>query len=279
MGFKLKIKRSSPRVLNSWILFVTLFIIVAANFVYWFVYVKNNDEQQISKRFRVLSQMSDNIYHKEKGLKNIAKENVAYAQKLLPQKTAANTESDVSGEPPNQNNNDESNTDETTEGMDSSSNDTMDSITNEPENIWDNKIYQAFYDIINEGIKEVDSLKLGKQDSLSSKNILELIAFEGMNQDTYSIYIEKDEFFNPLERSDVFDHLIVLGTTTDTDPEGKSISRPTLIYNSFRSDLEITDASLLKPPETFIHSGQIKKIIISDTEYMVFFQPLKPGKR
>ncbi len=72
MSFKTRIKTSSPRLLNSWLFFVTTLVIVLAILFYSFVYVKNNEKEQIAKRFRVLAQIGKNIVEKEIGFRKIA---------------------------------------------------------------------------------------------------------------------------------------------------------------------------------------------------------------
>lgn len=72
MGVRAKIETSNPRVLNYWLLFVTFLIIVVAFGFYSYVYVKNNEKDQIAKRFRVLAQIGENIFNREKGFRGIA---------------------------------------------------------------------------------------------------------------------------------------------------------------------------------------------------------------
>jgi hypothetical protein len=74
---------SNPRVLNAWLLFVTILVIVVAFAFYSFVYVKNNEKEQIAKRFRVLAQVGENIIKKEKGFRGVAR----YAGKVISEKT------------------------------------------------------------------------------------------------------------------------------------------------------------------------------------------------
>ena len=71
MGVRAKIETSNPRVLNSWLLFFTVLIIVVFLVFYSFVYVKNNEKEQIAKGFRVLAQMGENIIKREKGFRGI----------------------------------------------------------------------------------------------------------------------------------------------------------------------------------------------------------------
>jgi len=75
MGFKTKIKTSSPRVLTTWLLFATIMVIALLLLFYSVVYVRNNEEQQIAKRFRVLTQIGENVVAREQGFRTIA-ENV-----------------------------------------------------------------------------------------------------------------------------------------------------------------------------------------------------------
>jgi hypothetical protein len=72
MGVRAKIETSYPGVLNSWLLFVTVLVIVVAFAFYSFVYVKDNEKNQIAKRFRVLAQIGENIFNREKGFRGIA---------------------------------------------------------------------------------------------------------------------------------------------------------------------------------------------------------------
>jgi hypothetical protein len=73
MGIRAKLKTKSPRMINSWLMFVTVAFIVVATFIYWFIYVRNSENAQVAKRFKVLARMGQNIYNREKGLKSIAK--------------------------------------------------------------------------------------------------------------------------------------------------------------------------------------------------------------
>ncbi|MGD2088488.1 MAG: hypothetical protein PVH61_20090 [Candidatus Aminicenantes bacterium] len=73
MGFKTKIKTSSPRLLNAWLLFATIIVIALFLLFYSVVYVRNNEKQQIAKRFRVLTQIGENVVAREKGFRSIGK--------------------------------------------------------------------------------------------------------------------------------------------------------------------------------------------------------------
>ena len=75
MGFKTKIKTSSPRVLTTWLLFATIMLIALFLLFYSVVYVRNNEKEQIAKRFRVLTQIGENVVAREEGFRTIA-ENV-----------------------------------------------------------------------------------------------------------------------------------------------------------------------------------------------------------
>jgi hypothetical protein len=83
MGFKTKIKTSSPRVLNTWLLFATIMVIVLFLLFYSVVYVRNNEEQQIAKRFRVLTQIGENVVAREKGFRSIAENEEKGAKEKL----------------------------------------------------------------------------------------------------------------------------------------------------------------------------------------------------
>jgi len=80
MGVKAKLKKSSPKVLNAWLLFVTILVIVLSFLYYSFVFVKNNEEHQTANRFRVLAQMGKNIVEREKGFRGIVSNAVEEAK-------------------------------------------------------------------------------------------------------------------------------------------------------------------------------------------------------
>ena len=71
MDVKTKVKEASPKLLNAWLLFVTVMIISIVFVLYKFVYIKNNEKAQVDKRFRVLSRIGENISDRETALRNV----------------------------------------------------------------------------------------------------------------------------------------------------------------------------------------------------------------
>ncbi len=69
MEIRDKIKAATPRMINAWLLFAAVTIIITAFVLYWFVYVRNNENQQTDNRFRALAQIGQNIYYGEETLK------------------------------------------------------------------------------------------------------------------------------------------------------------------------------------------------------------------
>ncbi len=82
MGVKAKLKRSSPKVLNAWLLFVTILVIVFSFLYYSFVFVKNNEKGQIENRFIVLAQIGKNVMDRKKGFEFISETALKRVKKL-----------------------------------------------------------------------------------------------------------------------------------------------------------------------------------------------------
>lgn len=74
MGVKTKLKSSSPRVLNAWLLFGTLLAVVTMFLFYSFVFVKNNQVEQDERRIRVLRQVGENIVQRENSFRRISQD-------------------------------------------------------------------------------------------------------------------------------------------------------------------------------------------------------------
>jgi hypothetical protein len=220
MGLKTKIKTASPRAINSWLLTSVVAFIVITFFLYWFVYIKNNEQDQISKRFRVLSQMGENIYNRDKGFTSMAKNAYQNAADKLGGK--------------------------------------------DPVNEFDN-----FEMYLKKEIQDAQLISWANKDSINLDNILQLMHFKGKSKDEeeendYVIYIDKKSFFTPLERPDVFDHMIILSGPKE----------PQVVYDTFPGDLETPQEIDIQGVGKKISAGRMDSIELAHNHYKIFLQPL-----
>jgi len=91
----------------------------------------------------------------------------------------------------------------------------------------------------------------------------------------YVIYINANDFFEPLKRTDVFDELIILGKGDHQNDSGKSVRRYVALYHTFPGHIDIFEPEKPKKSEYSIESGCLKDIEISNKKYKLFFQPIK----
>jgi hypothetical protein len=255
MGFKARIKTSSPRVLNTWLLFVTILVIVLLFLFYSFVFVKNNEKAQIAKRFRVLTRIGKNIAARESGFRTIAanvlqgaNERVVKYKKFLAD--------------------DQPKTRLREAGLDEAQLEEV--LKNDPgleavllKIALDNEIQQTN-----------KLLKVEKKNSYRGNCNLEFgeVTIHG---EPHIIYIRVDDFFGPLHREDVFDGLIVLeekGKPADADTTG---SHCRVIYHTFAGDIDIPGLEKLKTLESGIEAGSLNEVRISNKQYKLFLQPMK----
>lgn len=256
---KMSFKTKNPRLLNSWLFFITILVIVLAILFYSLVYVKNNEKEQIAKRFRVLAQIGDNIVKRESGFRDIAgsaskrvTENERIKKKI---KEISQREKDKKkcGE-----------------------------------------FYKDLLALIKDEIINANKLLMvAKNEPGRGNNYLELRTFEvkkvkgkivkenkeneNCKSAKYVIYIKANDFFDPLKRPDVFDELFVL--KDEQNGSGNSRSSDIVLYHTSPGGLDITKLNKLKTCEQGIESGCLKEIKISNEKYKLFLQPIKlePG--
>jgi hypothetical protein len=96
----------------------------------------------------------------------------------------------------------------------------------------------------------------------------------------YYIYADPGEFFKPLERSDVFDQLIVLADKEPPDIPPVKDDEETgslVVYHTFPGEVDISDLGKLKHFEQGLESGSLTEIEISNRKYKFFLQPIRLG--
>ena len=244
MGFKAKIKTSSPRLLNAWLLFATV-LVIGVVYVLYSVYVNSNEKRQIEKRFRVLAQIGKNIVDKEKGFKKIA-ENATKRKKVEQEINALKSFKRI-------------------EILD---------IFKILEGSEDKKVFDKFYKDMSEEIEKVNKiLKVDKEESLRGKRVLMFYPGDkDGHADNYQIYAQAKDFFEPLERKDVFDEFMVIKEKSgdSSEPKGKYA----ILYHTLPGDIDISELKDLKSNKQGIECGGLKDVEISKKKYKLFFQPI-----
>lgn len=274
---------SNPRVLNSWLLFVTVLVIVVALAFYSFVYVKKNEKEQIAKRFRVLAQVGENIIKKEKGFRGVAGDAIKRIDRL-----------DISSEIKVK----------------------LTTILRKKGELEQNKDNEEDYKNLLSGIKKIikqsnESLEIERGRLLPGNNFLALKSFEaaigddnnnndlklkilkdieegeeenetnGDKSEVFVIYVSTEDFFEPLKRPDVFDEFIVFkdknnlaegDKQTGSDNAAKDSS---VLYHTFPGDIHISGADELKSFKNGIESACLKDVTIANKNYKLFLQAVK----
>jgi len=283
MGVRAKMESSNPRVLNSWLLFVTVLVIVVALAFYSFVYVKKNEKEQIAKRFRVLAQVGENIIKKEKGFRGVAGDAIKRIDRL-----------DISSEIKVK----------------------LTTILRKKGELEQNKDNEEDYKNLLSGIKKIikqsnESLEIERGRLLPGNNFLALKSFEaaigddnnnndlklkilkdieegeeenetnGDKSEVFVIYVSTEDFFEPLKRPDVFDEFIVFkdknnlaegDKQTGSDNAAKDSS---VLYHTFPGDIHISGADELKSFKNGIESACLKDVTIANKNYKLFLQAVK----
>lgn len=248
MGLRDKVTTRSPRVLNSWLLFTTVGVIAVVFFFYLFIYVENNEKQQISKRFRVLGQMCKNVRDKKNALDKMVKNAVEATQyKLIIW-------------------------------------DFKDKKKKELAKVFQKKINVRR---IEDELIDAESLKIIESDNLSTRDNIVFDEFIGGKKSfQYYIYMEKDKFFTSLLRKDVFDGLIILEKNDIQKLESKEKKKETncspaskvcykVYYHSFNGDLELNNPGLLSKKNNLFSAGTHVTAKIFNKSHHMFFMPVE----
>ncbi len=131
-------------------------------------------------------------------------------------------------------------------------------------------------DIIKGKVEKANKLlKVDKNESVKGSSIVKFDKDSKIIVDNYVIYVDANDFFEPLKRTDVFDELIVLGKEDKQKGSGKTERRYVALYHTFPGHIDIFEPEKPKKSEYGIESGCLKDIEISNKKYKLFFQPIK----
>ncbi len=242
MGVKAKLKKESPTFLNTWLLFVTVSIILVAFLFYNFVYVTNNEEALISRGFRVLSEVGKNIENKIRAIRQVTTN--------VKQQSKRELESDK------------------VKALRLQSE--KDSSTNKD---------QTLHDKIKKHIANLDiQLKVAPKSIATARNILPIDDYTSMQEEEpqeYVIYMEPDDFFEPLGWADTFFKFIVLEKKTGKEGEHPDVS---VIYNPYPGTVDLSGFKPLYDKKTPIDSGNLYHVKSSNENLMLFIKPIAREK-
>jgi hypothetical protein len=87
--------------------------------------------------------------------------------------------------------------------------------------------------------------------------------------DTLFFKINKNDFFKPLERKDVFEGLLVLKKNSSGSKSGE------LVYTTLDGDIELNNLDSLANASEHLSSGVIKEVELAGIEYILFLRPVK----
>ena len=86
--------------------------------------------------------------------------------------------------------------------------------------------------------------------------------------DTLFFKINKDDFFKPLERKDVFEGLLVLKKKSSDKRYGE------MVYSTLEGDIELNNIDSLVGVSAHLSTGTIKEVELAGTEYILFLRPI-----
>ncbi|MBL1215683.1 MAG: cache domain-containing protein [Ignavibacteriae bacterium] len=87
--------------------------------------------------------------------------------------------------------------------------------------------------------------------------------------DTLFFKINKNDFFKPLERKDVFEGLLILKKNSPNNKSGK------MVYSTIEGDIELNNLDSLADASKHLSSGVIKEVELSGVDYVLFLRPVK----
>jgi len=230
-------KKDKPNV-SVWFLFITSAVILIFFLWYFLIYVNGNEKLLIQKSFRVLTQIGENFKARENSFRGIT-ESRGMKDKLS--------------------------------GQDRSLRDKWLSV------YWrsfeEAKKHIKFYSNI-----EIDTVSLNKDYFYISKdsNFISGSLTVGKSVDTENklpIYfkINKKDFFEPIERKDVFDEIIIIKDNTKSDPD----SIYEFIYSSVPGDVDVKNLDSLIVTDEGLSSGIVKDIELLGIEYVLFMKQIQ----
>ncbi|MCP4158240.1 MAG: hypothetical protein GY757_61640 [bacterium] len=261
MGFRKKANTSSPGALNSWLLFGILSLLALAFVIYSFVYVKNNEEEQIAKNFRVLARISDNIAKKENRYRNIAESWVNASLK----KDSFDRDPD-------------SQTNHLIESIEKRLRDAG-SIVNiaGKYRVKGNSFlkFSGFNMVTNTGISKDYVLYSNTADffaPLNDPDVFDgLIVVKGKDI-TYSLgKIEKNDKSGAVANLYTIDNSV---EPVSTSPAGGDAKSYEVLFHSFPGGIDVSKIEEMRNKTGSIESGSLHDIQVSHKKYKLFFQPL-----
>ncbi len=126
-----------------------------------------------------------------------------------------------------------------------------------------NRIIKRYFS----GIEIADTTDpLDKNYFYFSKNYKTIPSESGIN--TVYHKIDKKDFFEPIERKDVFEEIIII----KKNPAGKNYK---FIYSSFPGDLDVKNLDSLIATDKGLSSGIVKDIELSGIEYVLFMTQIQ----
>ena len=222
--------------ISVWVLFTATFLIIVFFLWYFFIYVKNNEQLQIQKNFRVLTQLGENFKNRYSSYSNVIKS--------TDMKSVLGMNED----------------------------DSLIAQLNESEK----KEYIKKYFFGLEAVRwkfsyDNDYVYFGRSDNLISQPIT---YFEDNRKrvDTVNFRMSKSIFFQPLERKDVFDEIIIIREDLIKD---SSIDKYELFYTTFPGDIEVKNLDSLIANKSGLSSGTIGDVNILGIDYKLFMTHIK----
>ncbi|MFA6089821.1 MAG: hypothetical protein WC755_08240, partial [Candidatus Woesearchaeota archaeon] len=227
IGFKTK-----PDV-SVWVLFAAALLIIVFFLWYFFIYVNNNEKLQIQKNFRVLTQLGENFKSRYDGYSTVIKS------------------TDM---------NDALNRTD----RDDKSNEKFLNFTQKSDYI--KKYFFGLAVVKKEAAYNKDYIYFSENNSL----IADTVNFVGAKNEKPQIVnfrIDMKDFFQPLERKDVFEELILIKESTSSK---SATTYNELFYSSFQGDIEVKTLDSLFVEKAGLSFGSIGDVKLLGIDYKLF---------
>ncbi|MEN8192866.1 MAG: hypothetical protein ABFS12_08620 [Bacteroidota bacterium] len=227
------IKKKYQSNVSVWLLFTAAFIIVVFFLWYFLFYVNNNENSLIQKNFRVLTQIGENFKSRYNSFHKvvISKDIKNYLYNLDTNKNFKHKKNNIK---------------KYFFGIE---------IVDTTEEYDNNYLYISE---LNGNIKDSIKCRIDSPKQNSDK-IIDL--------DHVNFRISKNEFFNPLERREVFEKFIVI----KKDQNNITLNeKHQLFYTSFPGSFNLTDFDSLTNDKGKLNSGIIRDILIGGIDYKLF---------
>jgi hypothetical protein len=227
IGFKKK-----PDV-SVWVLFSAALLIIVFFLWYFFIYVDNNEKLQIQKNFRVLTQLGENFKSRYDGYSTVIKS--------TDMKDALNRIK----------------RDDQSEGEFKNYDQKSDYIK---------KYFFGLEVVKKEASYKKDYIYFGENNALITDTV-DFIGATGESHQIINFRINKKDFFQPLERKDVFEELIFI---KESPSSKSSTTYNELFFSSFQGDIEVNRLDSLFDKKAGIAFGSIADIKLLGIDYKLF---------